>query len=1011
MRRRAAHLALPVLLAAAPSAAPWQTDLDEAVALAGRDNRPILLYVGAPSCGPCRDVEHLLETLAIGSELDHLVRLRLDADAQPEAVLRLHVNTVPAIRLLTPAGRPVAGLAGPITAEDIRRLLAESAAAAGRLDDPALFGTGIPDERERARLLEMLCGDDALAREAALRRLLPLREFMAPAIVERFVEGPGALADRLACLDLLAAWDAPVGGLDPWQPSTITPAAEGALRSWAAAQAGSRHAAEVPSLPPDRVEAELRRLIAAPPGLESAVIRERLARLGPEVDALLKAMLAEATDHTRARLTALRYRRAASDELAVRWPDLLDRLASSEAATRRAALDDLADRATARDRDLLIELFSSSDPIVRESSLRLLRATGEEAGGEFLRLLDDPDANVRAAVLKQIAEAPSPSVVSAIAQYAERETHEDLVVHAVRVLREIPDGGSKEAVAGLFSHPSWRVRAEAVEAYGHIAGRSTSRSRAALAARVLLPLLDDSEGFVVSRVVPLLCRAGFVESIEPMLAALARHPEIGADMVQQISESPEMLAAAQPHLDRMMASGSAEVRRAIVRAAAASGIEQRRGLLAEGLHDPEPAVRAASATAILDGLLATRRSAAPPPGWMRELVEPLEVMLESAEEDRAVAALLLVALGRKDVAMPSLIATAESGDIQSAAKALAWLDRDERRAWFARLRALDEAGDAREQVLSALMSAPDETSVDIVWSELAAGSSVLTEEIFSFLLAAMFGEESHWAWRWPASRRAPLADALAPRIAGGSDGEALAALALYAHVGTSSETPLAVVHDLARSREVRVAAARTALVCAGNDGAAALASAWLDDPELRDVALAHLALGASALGPIVPGIEESSAMLVKRPGMAPQLEYDSQGRPKPIEPKSPAGLDASVLLTALESEKPRTAACAGYLLATLGDARGWPAVDSLYKNAPEDRHAVRLAYRTIAALDDDGLVPMLESIHAGLAGDDGEIQLLYWTIRSMTGPDATALRRSMRKQHGSKLILPERKWE
>ncbi len=74
-------------------------------------------------------------------------------------------------------------------------------------------------------------------------------------------------------------------------------------------------------------------------------------------------------------------------------------MAATAAATRHQALKELEGRVTAQDEPLLLELFSSADPFLREISLRALKETaGAGIAGALVKLLDDPEPNVRAAV-------------------------------------------------------------------------------------------------------------------------------------------------------------------------------------------------------------------------------------------------------------------------------------------------------------------------------------------------------------------------------------------------------------------------------------------------------------------------------------------------------------------------------------------------------------------------------------------------------------------------------------
>src|SRR5207237_291567 len=129
----------------------------------------------------------------------------------------------------------------------------------------------------------------------------------------------------------------------------------------------------------------------------------------------------------RSMLTLLRYRLVASSTLLLEWPGGLPRLAAAEIPTRQAAAQELTRHARAADARLLIELFSDADPLVREMSLTALREVGgPQASQAITRLLKDPEANVRAAVLKVLAEKPSPEVVGILAEYSLQEKDTDL---------------------------------------------------------------------------------------------------------------------------------------------------------------------------------------------------------------------------------------------------------------------------------------------------------------------------------------------------------------------------------------------------------------------------------------------------------------------------------------------------------------------------------------------------------------------------------------------------------
>ena len=380
------------------------------------------------------------------------------------------------------------------------------------------------------RLVAELKKREPTLREAAIRRLHPHARIAAGSVTEAFVQG--TLQTRLAALELLAEWKAPVQDLDPWRPETFTAARLKSLKAWAI-DPGATAVGPAQQLTPVQLAAARREIARLGQGsdADAVAIRERLARHGaallPEVYARLKQ--AE-TDRDRERLTALRYRLVAGDRLALAWPGGMERLAATTAAVRRQAVQELAERATVAEEPLLLELFSNPDPLVREISLHVLHeSSGHKATVALTRLLRDPDLNVRAAVLKQLAERPSASVVPKIAEYVAAEKDPDLVVHAIRVLRETEGKAALDALTQVLGHDSWRVRAEAAEALGECAKRGHLGTEVvADAYTALIQLLKDSDGFVVARAVSALGKADFVATVEPLVQAAEKHPGAGA---------------------------------------------------------------------------------------------------------------------------------------------------------------------------------------------------------------------------------------------------------------------------------------------------------------------------------------------------------------------------------------------------------------------------------------------------------------------------------------------------
>ena len=349
-----------------------------------------------------------------------------------------------------------------------------------------------------------------------------------------------SLSERLAFLDVLTAWEAPVEGLDPWIPATVTPERIAELEGWLEQKSFPKPSDSSELSAAEFIEAHrlLRQLLTAD-GAEAVACREQLARIGPAVLPLIREAIHEtADDEVRGRLTMARYRVAASIDLVTQWPEGITRLASQEFSKRVAAVHELSSRATSQDENLLAELVADPAPLVREISLGAMkRIGGARADGPLVKMLADPDLNVRAAVLKHLADTKSVTLVPVISNFIKTETDMDLVVHAVRCLREIPDAKATEVLLVLTEHSSWRVRAEAIESvnsYFSQASRTSPPNIPASITQSVSPLflkrIDDEDGFVVGKVMEGLSHISAANDNEQMALlsaldrAVVRHP-------------------------------------------------------------------------------------------------------------------------------------------------------------------------------------------------------------------------------------------------------------------------------------------------------------------------------------------------------------------------------------------------------------------------------------------------------------------------------------------------------
>ena len=524
----------------------WHQHLDAAFEEARQRKKSILVRAGADWCHWCHKLQAELEDPDVQQELANWVLVYIDTDENPDDARRLNIGPIPALRILSAGGRTRSSRDGFVPAEKLLDWLKQSADTGANDIDEELTSTRKLTSDVVTRLVKHLGNRETVVREAVIRRLASDQQLARNEVIRAL--GQGNLATRLSSLEILASWKAPLAELDPWQPETFTADRLKVLDEWSAAlpEDSPDESAAVEPLSPERIDqvrAEISKLGTADLDEAEAII-SRLSRLSrslmPEVrDQSRQA----ATDKLRERLDWLRFRLASADALDLKWPGGLMRLASTDARVRRAATQELAKLASKGDESLLAELLLHPDSLMRETSLRALHAVGgSRANDELARLLDDPEPNIRAAVLKLWSEKPSLKVTGRIADYVATEQDADLVVHAVRLLRAIRGQDAVDCLIGQLSHSSWQVRAEAIEAIGEIvsddtrhqsnpSGASPADKRTAYAA--ITKTLADADGYVVSRAIQALNYSVDEQAVQPLLSAVDQHP----DLAEKIGEA------------------------------------------------------------------------------------------------------------------------------------------------------------------------------------------------------------------------------------------------------------------------------------------------------------------------------------------------------------------------------------------------------------------------------------------------------------------------------------------
>jgi HEAT repeat protein len=954
------------------------------------------------------------------------VRVRIDADRDPDAVRLLAVGPIPALRILTPAGRVVAARNGFLNVQDLVAWLNDHFQQAIAVPARELADAGAPDAASVDRLVTQLSNPDAVSREAATRRLIRVPALAATKVAGVFASGN--LRQRLAVLELLHAWRAPVDDVDPWNLQSITPDTIAALKKWSESADLTASTRPTALTGPQLLLArrEITAMLQAQSPSEVQASRERLARIGPALLAEVQKQISESTtDRDRQRLAALRYRLASSDALALNWPDGFDRLASIDQKVRRSSLDELSSRLTPDDEPLLTELFASPDPFVRERSLEFMQAAGSDAARiGLVKLLHDPEPNVRAAVLKQLSDTPDAAYVPEVVKYVGSETDTDLIVHAVRFFREVKTSPAIDALMSLLGNASWRVRAEAAVALGKCleSNRGSEHSDAVYAA--MDKLLDDPDGFVAGQAVIVLKGAPVGAHVTALVKAAEKRPELAPDVIKvlagdtQSPKSQEQLHkfASSPNLKVKVAALSAlgenatgdEIIAALndgSRDLRVVGAKRLMELLATGRPDHRNRFQAPG-TAKADWVewLAGFRAGKGRPDWVPRAIDPLKNMLDSADApERVSAAVALAAL--TDDQRPRAVLRDEAGRNKSlardAAEALPWLVFEPRLELFNALR-VSMAGDngALGGLAELFGATSDPRAADPLWNLLADRSADinLAAAIHTAIGHIYFGDEATYFGGQPQVPAA--AKAMVPRArdlaASGTSNQRLVAMSLLlrASPDDASEAARLLVQSTPIGQGLRVAAFQIQLCALDKKAARAAAIERLggNDPQLKKISLVYLAEGTNRLRVIQDRLYLESN---------PIDEVETSASGQPIVVLAPPGLTADPLKPLLNNPDAEIQAYAGYLMCLLQYPEGLDLLMRQWRRQPSESQWRTLAYRAVAALGDDARTPFLAELYRSFGKDQQwELRNFYWTIRSMQGPEILKLRKQIRDEVG-----------
>lgn len=586
----------------------WNDDWQQTIADAEADGqKPVLVKYEASWCGPCQVLSESMREPAIQGVLKKFYLVRIDVDAPPEGADVSDVNAMPTMRILSPDGVRIDEHVGLMQGDPLRDWLGAglSQFQDSQIRQRMLAGMDPQrlDDQGVLFLIELLGDRSPQRRAAAAEVLIQQPQRVAKLIVDTALDAT-SLRQRTAAWTILHRWPAPTDGLDPWMPETFTPERIAALQAWADGIANDTENAVSPENDP----------MGEPTRLESELELDRLVRRGPIRDGLVDAITLvgptilpsvterlsrESSDVGRERLSAVRYRLIAAPTLALRLPGAAEDLASLESGPRRAATKRIADQAIRDDLPLLETLFGHDDPLVRELALRGMQSAGGGTAESLLRLLDDPDKNVRVAVLKLWMENPNANLIPPISRRALQEQDPGLLSYYIRLIKAIdvvrPE--SNQVLEKLAQHEDWQVRADVAGVIAEHVQKSgspwkTPKMPSAYQA-IARTLLQDSDSYVLSQIVPPVLTRDQEGNFDRLVEIAWQHPEIRETILTGLpTEAPDPKTITL--LTSRLASDVADDRVFALQALTHFGDADLESAVQNGLRDPSSSVRVAA---------------------------------------------------------------------------------------------------------------------------------------------------------------------------------------------------------------------------------------------------------------------------------------------------------------------------------------------------------------------------------------------------------------------------------
>lgn len=507
----------------------WHASLEDGLALAAADYRPVLLLFSSDACPWCERLkQNVLVAPAVRGLLEDFVLVELDTARNPTAASVHQVRGVPAVRILASDGRVQSGFSGYVTPEQLRELLKQALNPAflerkDRVyaDIVGMLSAGKVASNRWADVMVYLGDRDK--RSDMRGRVLKLEPFPFEPVVALLEHR--RLAVRLGALEILEELSGTSREYDPW--NTDKAVRRAGLQRWQewCRDTTNKTARSYAALTEEQLRGYVQDLISPDRG-RSVRALDMIQRAGPTVLPSLSAFLADTPDlpeGARRRVKEAGYAVQLDTVDGVRPAELAHRLLFGTLDIQLKTITSIASLRR-RAMPVLREFFDSENALVRETAVDSLAAAGgwRALGIVHKHLAEEEDADVVYACLKAVGRIENRRGVKILLPFLASE-NEDHVTVALQSLAKLPSRQAEPGIVKCLADERWRVRAAALEAVAKLKLKGYDSKVSAM--------LSDPDEFVRFAAVKTLSAVSAKKSVEQLEAAFLREDALKGAIV------------------------------------------------------------------------------------------------------------------------------------------------------------------------------------------------------------------------------------------------------------------------------------------------------------------------------------------------------------------------------------------------------------------------------------------------------------------------------------------------